>query len=97
MPKVLFLTLKKPQFEATISGEKIFEYRRPSDWIKSRLINKNYDLVKFVNGYGLDKPYFICEFLGWTIAKRGTHKYSNNLVVDVKENYFQINLENVTI
>jgi glycosyltransferase involved in cell wall biosynthesis len=30
--------------------------------------------------------------LGWTIAKRGTHKYSNNLVVDVKENYFQINL-----
>jgi hypothetical protein len=95
MKKILYLTLKKPQFEVTSTGEKSIEYRRPSDWIESRLIGKSYDLVKFTNGYGADKPYFICEFLGWSHAKAGLHKYSNGLVVNVSDGYFQIELGSI--
>jgi hypothetical protein len=92
MKKTLHLTLKKLQFQVTSSGEKRYEFRRPSDWIKSRLINKSYDLVKFTNGYGSDKPYFICKFLGWSYATPSSQKYSNGLVVNITEGYYQIDL-----
>ena len=92
MKKILHLTLKKPQFQVTSSGEKIYEFRRPSDWIKSRLIDKEYDLVKFTNGYGSDKPFFICEYLGWSFAKPASYKYSNGLVVNVTDEYYKIDL-----
>jgi hypothetical protein len=95
MQKILHLTLKKPQFEVTFSQEKKYEFRRPSKWIESRLINKDYDFIKFTNGYGLDKPFFICEFLEWTYAQPSNHTYSNGLVVNVMEGYFQISLGKV--
>ena len=43
MEKILFLVLKELPFRATLSGEKKIEYRRQSEWIKSRLVDKNYD------------------------------------------------------
>ena len=50
-----------------VTGEKDVEFRNQSQWIKSRVFNKDgtikqYDAVKFINGYGNDKPYFIAEF-----------------------------------
>jgi hypothetical protein len=51
-----------------LSGEKKQEFRKPSEWIKTRLIGKDYDLLKFVNGYGSDKPYFVCEYLGYELS-----------------------------
>ena len=67
--KILYLSLKKDPFDVMVTGEKTKEYRKFSKWIKSRLFDNNgnpkiYDLVKFVNGYGSDKPYFICKFDG---------------------------------
>lgn len=35
--KTLKLTLSKKPFEVMVTGEKKFEYRKPSKWIKSRL------------------------------------------------------------
>ena len=91
--KYLFLTLKKKQFEVTLSGEKNIEYRHFSDWIKSRLINKDYDFIKFVNGYGNDKPYMIIEYKGYTeIKKHQTFSFSNGLNVNVKGGDYAINL-----
>ncbi len=95
MKKILFLTLKKQQFQVTFSGEKKYEFRRPSKWIESRLIGKDYDYVKFTNGYGSDKPFFVCELLGWTKATPKTLKFSNGLIVDVKHGYYQIDLGKV--
>jgi hypothetical protein len=92
MLRILYLTLKKPQFQVTFSGEKKSEFRRPSKWIESRLVNKEYDQIKFTNGYGSDKPFFICECLGWSFAKPNSHTYSNGLVVNVSEGYFEIKL-----
>ena len=89
----LFLTLKKKQFDVTISGEKIIEYRRDSNWIKSRLIDRSYDLIKFTNGYGHDKRYFIVEYLGYKIvSKEEILRYSNGLEVILKPGYFAIKL-----
>ena len=88
--KILHLTLKKPQFKVTITGEKTSEFRRPSQWIKSRLIDKKYDFVKFTNGYGSNKPSFLCKCLGWRYATRASYTFSNDLVVNVDETYFEI-------
>ena len=90
--KQLFLVLKKLPFEATQSGHKKIEYRRQSEWIKSRLVGKSYDYVKFTHGYGNDKPYLILEYKGWALAKPKQVKFSNGLVVDVENNDYEIYL-----
>lgn len=67
--KTLYLSLKKSPFEVMVTGEKTNEYREPSQWIKSRLYDKNgnpkhYDEIRYTNGYGPDKPYFVTDFYG---------------------------------
>ena len=92
-PKILHLSLKKPQFDVTVSREKTSEFRRPSNWILSRIKQgKTYDLIKFTNGYGSNKPSFICIYLGWKTAKSASYIYSNGLVVNVDENYIEFEL-----
>lgn len=71
--KILHLTLSRMPFEVMVTGEKTIEYREPSKWIMSRLQGKEYDLVKFVNGYGNDKPFFVAKYEGYDIE---THTYS---------------------
>ena len=71
-----------------VTGEKQEEFRAGSNWIRSRLVDsldneKEYDVIKFVNGYGKDKPYFICEYGGFMecymdVTKR---EYSNGLTI----------------
>lgn len=90
--KVLYLTLKKPQFEVTSRGEKTTEYRHLSKWILSRLINKSYDLIKFTNGYGSDRPYFICEFIKWGYTEKASYSFSNGLLVNVVDGDIEIKL-----
>ena len=94
--KTLHLSLKKLPFDVMVTGEKDREFREPSQWIKSRLFNKNgtrkdYHFVKFTHGYGADKPYFIAEFkeLRKTLIYC-CFSYSNGLVVDVDGGSFVI-------
>lgn len=90
MPKTLHLSLKKQPFDVMVTGEKVKEFRKPSKWLISRFYEKDgttlkeYDLIKFTNGYGNDKPYFICRFDGfiklfWGVRTIG---YSNGLFLD---------------
>lgn len=96
--KILHLTLKKTPFEIMVTGEKTHEYRQPTKWIKSRLLNingtpKEYDVVKFTNGYERDKPYFAATYLGFEIAQKNYFvKYSNGLIVRVLKGDFRIKL-----
>ena len=96
--KVLHLTVSAEPFEVMHTGEKQVEFRKDSDWIRSRLYNKDgtakvYDYVKFVNGYGKDKPYFITIYRGISkhFNKRGfaevydTIQYSNGLRIDTRD------------
>jgi hypothetical protein len=75
--KVLKLTLKKKWFDLMCAGFKKIEFREPSDWIYSRLLDKNgdakkYDLIEFKNGYSKNAPCFCCEFLGWDVEEKQT-------------------------
>ena len=79
-----------------VTGLKSTEFRKPSDWIRSRLINKHYDLVKFVNGYGGDKPYFLCEYIGYEISEAaGTVSYAGS-TLRYEKGDFIIHLGRVT-
>ena len=71
MPKkILFLVVYKHWFDLMYSGVKKYEYRKKSKWILSRLENKTYDQIKFSNGYGKDKPFFICEYKGFNFSEK---------------------------
>lgn len=86
--RILHLSLKSKPFEVMVTGEKQEEFRKSSGWIRSRLFDsdyneKKYDLIKFTNGYGGKRPYFICRYEGFMegylpFAER---KYSNGLTV----------------
>ncbi len=65
--RILHLTLKRQWFDMVKSGDKKEEYRQPSPWILSRLGNgKQYDVVRFRNGYNKDSPVVTCEYKGWS-------------------------------
>jgi hypothetical protein len=66
--RTLELTIKRQWFDMVSSGEKKEEYRKPSKWIGSRLFGKDYDTVRFRNGYRADSPVCVCEYLGWTFG-----------------------------
>ncbi len=73
-PKILHLTLHREWFDLIRSGEKTEEYRDETSYWDSRLEGKDYDLIRFVNGYGKNRPFMVVEFKGsfcvggtWTI------------------------------
>ena len=93
----LKLTLSKKPFEVMITGEKPIEYRRQSQWMKSRLFDKHgnpreYSYIEFVNGYGKDRPRFTVEFKGVAVVERVYQTFSNGLTVDIKEPVYMIRL-----
>lgn len=96
--KILKLTLKKQPFEVMETGEKRNEYRSPSEWIKSRLFDKDgyareYDAVEFTNGYGATRPRFMCKYLGFGLSNKNYRlSYSNGLQVHVSEGDYVIKL-----
>jgi len=72
--RVLHLTLKKQWFDMVESGEKLEEYREIKPYWDVRLA-KNYDVIKFRNGYSKDSPVIIIElnevFKGFGLEKWG--------------------------
>ncbi len=54
--KVLHLNLKKKWFDMIASGEKTEEYREIKPYWNTRLYGKEFDLVKFRNGYSKEAP-----------------------------------------
>lgn len=90
-PKILHLIVSKRPFEVMVTGEKSIEYRKPSKWIESRLIGKDYDLIKITHGYGKNRPYFIAVYCFFSRALADyTPSYSNELTVNVEPNDYKI-------
>lgn len=96
--KVLTLVLSYKPFEVMLSGEKGIEYRKPTDWIKSRLFDKQgnkreYDFIKFQHAYMKNAPYFICEFVDfteYTFFDSGERNFSNGLSVKIEKGDYLI-------
>ena len=78
-----------------VAEEKNFEYRKPGDWIKSRLIGKSYSLIKFTNGYGGDKPFFICAFKGHQILNKNKEVSYGDHSIPVEKGDFIIEIGNI--
>lgn len=71
--KILHLTLKKRWFDMILSGEKKEEYREDKRYWKRRFLvsgshppvfSDKPTVIRFTNGYGLDKPSFDITCLG---------------------------------
>lgn len=96
MPSTLKLTVKRLPFEVMATFEKMVEFRKPSEWIKSRLYHKDgterdYDFIEFSNGYGANVPKFRAAFCGFEICETDrTETYSNGLQVIVQKGDFMI-------
>ena len=96
--KILHLSLKKDPFEVMVTGEKNIEFRNKTNWIEKRLFNsdgskKNYDCVKFTNGYGNNRPNFLCKYYGFFEVEHLNDKiYSNGLIISSDKPLYCIKL-----
>jgi hypothetical protein len=94
--KILHLTLKKKWWDMIASGEKKEEYREIKEYWWKRLtkgqysIFKQYDIVRFKNGYAIDAPSMDVEWLGTTI-RQGVKQWG----AEPDEQYFVIKLGKV--
>ena len=66
--KILHLNLYRKYFDAIANGTKIIEYREKTDYWKKRIENREYDVIKFRNGYAKDAPTMLVEYKGYTIG-----------------------------
>ena len=61
---VLQLTLDRQPFDEIAIGKKDKEYRERKRYWKTRLEGRDYDLIRFRNGYAKDAPEMVVEFRG---------------------------------
>ena len=70
MKKILHLNLYRKYFDAIVNGTKVFEYRQKTDYWKKRIEGREYDIIKFRNGYAKDAPTMLVEYNGYDITDR---------------------------
>ena len=67
--EILHLVLKRKYFDQIAEGTKTIEFRDKTDYWKKRLENREYDVIKFRNGYAKDAPTMLVEYKGYTIGE----------------------------
>ena len=79
-PAILHLNLHREWFAAIVAKTKRIEYRRRTPYWKTRLENRQYDVIQFRNGYAKSAPEIQVEFLGVRrIKKDGKNVYAIRL------------------
>ena len=80
MTSILHLNLHRIFFSQIADKTKRMEYRRRTPYWKTRLENRQYDVIQFRNGYASDAPEMLVEFLGVRrIKKDGKNVYAIRL------------------
>ena len=69
MTKILHLNLYRKYFDAIVNGTKTIEYRDKTDYWKKRIEGREYDIIKFRNGYAKDAPTMLVEYKGYDIGE----------------------------
>ena len=89
MKKILHLNLYRKYFDAIADGTKTVEYRNRTDYWKRRIEGREYDTIKFRNGYAKDAPTMLVEYEGYDIGFTGIceEKYMINLGKVIEVNY----------
>ena len=67
--RVLHLHLEREWFDDIAEERKRYEYRAYKEYWKKRLEGKQFDIVRFRNGYASDAPEMDVEFVG--LGRRG--------------------------
>lgn len=96
LKSMLKLTLDGVWFDIMVTGQKGNEFRKPSEWMMSRLFTlgkkRDYDLIKFSHGYQKGSAWFICEYKGFFFAQSDHSVKYGNLVVHVSKGDIVIKL-----
>ena len=71
MDKILHLNLYRKYFDAIVNGTKTIEYRKKTDYWKKRIEDREYDIIKFRNGYAKNAPTMLVEYGGYEIGWNG--------------------------
>lgn len=74
--RILHLNLVREFFDAVANGTKTEEYRDRTDFWKTRLEGREYDIIRFRNGYGPDVPEMDVEWKGVEkVTRKGLPQY----------------------
>ncbi len=76
--RILHLTLNKKWFDMIVSDIKKEEYREMKPYWETRLIGKEFDIIRFKNGYAKDCLEMDVEFKGVRIASGGKAEWGAN-------------------
>jgi len=86
-PRILHLAVLREFFDKIAKGEKREEYRDRTNYWKTRLEGRDYDIIRFRNGYGPDVPEMDVEWKSVEkVVRRGRPQYAIQLgkVLSVK-------------
>ena len=84
--KILNLNLYRKWFDEIANGIKTLEYREKTDYWKKRIEGREYDIIKFRNGYAKNAPTMLVEYKGYTIGKDYELKLGKVLEVQYNDN-----------
>ena len=88
MKKVLHLNLYRKYFDQILKKEKTIEYRNITPYWSKRLEGRDYDVIKFRNGYAKDAPTMLVEFKGiGKVTFQTTSTYAIDLGEIIEVNY----------
>jgi hypothetical protein len=62
--RILDVPIKRVWFDRIVKGKKKTEYRDFGPFWRVRLEGKQYDQIRFRNGYAVDAPMVVTEFRG---------------------------------
>lgn len=72
----LHMTLHKKWFDKILAGRKLYEFREVKPYWTKRLENREYDVIRFKNGYQRDARTMTIEYGGYQIRKvKGVELY----------------------
>ena len=69
MTKILHLNLFRKYFDQIAEGTKTIEYRDKTNYWKKRIENREYDMIKFRNGYAKNAPTMLVEYKGYLVGE----------------------------
>lgn len=96
----LTLSVKEPWFSLMQKGEKTFEVRKASKWIKSRLygkygVGKHYRYITIINGYGDHRPRFTAIYNGFGYGYKKEYTFTDGSILKVNPEDFVLNIGSI--
>jgi len=73
-PRILHLNLHRQWFDEIAAGTKRREFRSFTQYWKTRLAGRQYDVIEFRNGYATNAPRMRVQFRGVTVRGRGRNR-----------------------